>query len=257
MTATMILQSIWMTQAWKAAQKQVCSQDVHIHNACFLQPCLKATVSNIVLDGQVEEAQKFVSLKLDIGTLHTERLMPKTGLPPLLRGLSERAPERLQWLGASYGLTQDLFTFWKRSKFQPVYLRQSASNLTGEGNSFLPLRLTLVATSCYLITCDFCKHNGGHAGEFTAIMLLALPSPNVEGVAWLEPFVQDFKLRFLTLLAGPFRGCSPGLALSVLDPKVKFSDAEAQASSEQGLNVLNVDNRPLTMHDLKRLQVCL
>jgi len=66
------------------------------------------------------------------------------------------------------------------------------------------------------------------------IMLSALKSDKVEGTAWLQPFQQDFRTRFLTLLAGaykvmkllftsipvfcPFSGCifqpSPQLAMA-------------------------------------------
>ena len=66
-----------------------------------------------------------------IGDMHTEVVQPRSGLPPLLQRLEERKPENLQWLGVSYGLTQQLFTFWKRSGFHPVYLRQGPSDVTG------------------------------------------------------------------------------------------------------------------------------
>lgn len=65
------------------------------------------------------------------GDLHTEQLRPRTGLPPLLCRLSDRPPEQLQWLGVSYGLTQQLYNFWSRSAFSPVYLRQAPSEITG------------------------------------------------------------------------------------------------------------------------------
>jgi hypothetical protein len=45
--------------------------------------------------------------------------------------LGERPPEPLQWLGASFGLTQALFNFWSRAGYAPVYLRQTASDITG------------------------------------------------------------------------------------------------------------------------------
>lgn len=67
--------------------------------------------------------------------MHTEVVRPRSGLPPLLRSLEERKPESLQWLGVSYGLTQQLYTFWKRSMFQPVYLRQAPSDITGMQSS--------------------------------------------------------------------------------------------------------------------------
>jgi len=63
--------------------------------------------------------------------LLAERLAPRAGLPPLLVPLGERPPEPLQWLGASFGLTQALFNFWSRAGYAPVYLRQTASDITG------------------------------------------------------------------------------------------------------------------------------
>lgn len=56
---------------------------------------------------------------------------PKS-MPPLLIKLSQRNPTYLHYLGVSYGLTADLHRFWKRSGFVPVYLRQTAQELTGE-----------------------------------------------------------------------------------------------------------------------------
>ena len=43
-------------------------------------------------------------------------------LPPLFAKLVERQPERLDYVGVSYGLTQPLHKFWKRASFAPVYL---------------------------------------------------------------------------------------------------------------------------------------
>ena len=60
-----------------------------------------------------------------------ERVAPRAGLPPLLVPLADRLPEALQWLGASFGLTQPLFNFWSRAGYAPVYLRQTASDITG------------------------------------------------------------------------------------------------------------------------------
>lgn len=37
-----------------------------------------------------------------------ERLTPRKNLPPLLMKLSERKPEKLDYLGVSYGLTSGL-----------------------------------------------------------------------------------------------------------------------------------------------------
>ena len=64
--------------------------------------------------------------------LLTERIEPKKKLPPLLLKLNERRSERLDYLGVSFGLTNDLLRFWKKSSFLPVYLRQTTNDLTGE-----------------------------------------------------------------------------------------------------------------------------
>lgn len=64
--------------------------------------------------------------------LHSETLAPRSALPPLLLNLGERPPEALQYLGTSFGLTQQLFSFWHRSGYKPVYVRQTASDVTGE-----------------------------------------------------------------------------------------------------------------------------
>lgn len=94
-------------------------------------------------------------------TLLTETIAPRKGMPPLLVNLSDRPPERLHYLGVSYGLTQQLYNFWHRCGFEPLYLRQSASETTGEN---------------------------------TVIMVRPLEHPDVDGTAWLQPFVSDFKV---------------------------------------------------------------
>lgn len=53
-------------------------------------------------------------------------------MPPLLQRLSERQPEKLDYLGTSYGVTPLLFKFWKRAGFVPLYMRQTQNDLTGE-----------------------------------------------------------------------------------------------------------------------------
>lgn len=50
------------------------------------------------------------------------------------------------------------------------------------------------------------------AGEHTVIMLRPLQSPDVADPGWLDPFVADFRGRFMTLLAGEHLagGCAVG-----------------------------------------------
>lgn len=48
-------------------------------------------------------------------SLLEENIQPKKSLPPLLLKLNERPPERLDYLGVSFGLTEGLLKFWKRA----------------------------------------------------------------------------------------------------------------------------------------------
>ena len=68
------------------------------------------------------------------GDLLSERVTARAleDLPPLFTRLDERPAESLQYLGVSFGLTAPLLKFWQRQGFAAVYLRQTASDVTGE-----------------------------------------------------------------------------------------------------------------------------
>lgn len=104
----------------------------------------------------------------EVGLLE-ETIEPKSSLPPLLLKLSERRPEHLDYLGVSYGLTEQLLKFWKRGRFVPVYVRQTSNEITGEN-------------SC--------------------IMLSSLQDDTPD---WLAEFWEDFRGRFVELLSSSFR----------------------------------------------------
>lgn len=93
-----------------------------------------------------------------------EVLKPRTTLPPLLINLSDRRPEKVHWLGAAFGLTQELLNFWSRLGFKPVYLRQTPSDVTG---------------------------------ECSTIVLRALSGAEEAdgGAGWAEAFAKDFRVR--------------------------------------------------------------
>lgn len=57
-------------------------------------------------------------------TEEVKRRAPSS-LPPLLSRLSERQPEKLNYIGVSFGATPKLLRFWKRAGYLPVYLRQT------------------------------------------------------------------------------------------------------------------------------------
>ncbi|PRT54363.1 RNA cytidine acetyltransferase [Wickerhamiella sorbophila] len=124
---------------------------------------------------------------------------PKT-MPPLLMRLNEVQPERLQYLGVSFGLTNQLFRFWKRGGYAPVYLRQTANDLTG---------------------------------EHTCIMLKTLGDNHQK---WLGEFSQDFGRRFLQLLSYQFKEFAASQALSVIEAATKGAEVDARISSKQWLD---------------------
>ncbi|KAJ1987527.1 N-acetyltransferase 10 [Dimargaris cristalligena] len=171
--------------------------------------------------------------ELDLATDKPKVRDPRR-MPPLLMKLSEKRAPQLHYLGVSYGLTASLHKFWKRAGFVPVYLRQTANDLTG---------------------------------EHTCVMLRALPSDAARQAVvvsddWLQAFAQDFQRRFIHLLAYQFRDFTSVTALSIMN-NVNPSDADALAASGQATaapsNQPLVNNRAelfreLTPFDLKRLE---
>lgn len=67
--------------------------------------------------------EQLMNLYLQVSLLE-ENIKPRTDLPPLLVHLRERRPEKLHYLGVSFGLTLDLLRFWKKHKFAPFYICQ-------------------------------------------------------------------------------------------------------------------------------------
>jgi N-acetyltransferase 10 len=59
-------------------------------------------------------------LFLFLATLQTETIKPRKKLPPLLAQLSERPPEKLHYMGVSYGVTLQLYRFWSKLAFLPL-----------------------------------------------------------------------------------------------------------------------------------------
>ncbi|CAK7262937.1 N-acetyltransferase 10 [Sporothrix epigloea] len=147
-------------------------------------------------------------------------------MPPLFSRLSESRPPALDYIGVSYGLTGELLKFWKRASFAPVYLRQTANELTG---------------------------------EHTCVMLRPLESSVATGgdASWLAAFSRDFHKRYLSLLSYQFRDFSSVFALSVSEAArigaAKFADTEDEQRSSSTLHKTELDML-LTPFDLKRLE---
>lgn len=152
------------------------------------------------LPGGVERKEGDDDAKMDDGDdkedgegdagLLVEQIAPRQKIPPLLRRLDERAPDVLDYLGVSYGLTQGLFNFWSRLGFSPLYMRLTANELTGE-------HTCIMATTSVAQDADTVERN----------------------TKWLSDFHTDFRRRFVHLLGYQFRSLPPGLALAILEPR--------------------------------------
>jgi N-acetyltransferase 10 len=123
-------------------------------------------------------------------------------LPPLLLKLSEKPPHFLHYLGVSYGLTDKLHKFWKRNQFTPVYLRQTANDLTG---------------------------------EHTCVMINVLENRENK---WLQEFAKDFHKRFLHLLSYDFKKFTASKALNIMESAKAVDHGEVEQLTKDQLDSL-------------------
>ncbi|KAM9961006.1 hypothetical protein ACTFIW_010178 [Dictyostelium discoideum] len=178
---------------------------------------------------QNKGSSKISTVKKDNASLLTEVIKPKSNIPPLLFKLSERKPEKLHYMGVSYGLTQQLYQFWSKSKYLPVYLRLTSNDITG---------------------------------EHTCIMLRELNNEQNNTICkdgWLQSFHQDFKKRFINLLGYEFRNFNSSIALNILyEKKINNTSvvAATTTSSTTTKNELTQNEMELlfSSYDLKRLE---
>ncbi|KAE7998202.1 hypothetical protein FH972_002768 [Carpinus fangiana] len=157
-------------------------------------------------------------------SLLEENIKPRTNLPPLLVHLRERQPEKLHYIGVSFGLTQELFRFWRKRGFAPFYIGQIPSAVTG---------------------------------EHTCMVLKPLNNDDIEDSGsdqwgFFGPFYDDFRQRFTRLLHLSFREMEYKLAMSILEPKINFEELEATPSTSDGL--LSSIKQFISPHDMKRLE---
>lgn len=156
-------------------------------------------------------------------------------LPPLFAKLAERRPEKLDYVGVSYGLTQPLHKFWKRASFAPVYLVCVARFCVDDD---------MVLTRLQRQTAN------DLTGEHTCVMIRPLQDGNDS--SWLGAFANDFHRRFLSLLSYRFREFPPILALTIEES----ANAGAQLDSSNApveINKTELDGL-LTPFDHKRLE---
>ena len=170
---------------------------------------------------EADSIVRVTDAELESSTLQSDNVKVRdiNSMPALFSRLSERRPQALDYLGVSFGLTPPLHKFWKRAAFAPVYLRQTANELTGEH-------------SCVMIR------------------TLSNSSGNTDN-AWLGAYARDFHKRFLSLLSFQFRAFPSILALSIIESANAGAKLDT-AHTIQPLTKSDLDDS-FSPFDLKRL----
>jgi N-acetyltransferase 10 len=191
-----------------------------------------AGMFNVNLSEDQDDGQQIATVGKDITDYDEEHLKPRSNLPPLLMALDERRAERLDYLGVSYGLTPELLKFWKRNKFIPVYIRQTASDITGE-HSCIMLRRIMPPDA--------------EAIERMAVDGEAETNGNIDD-DWLKSFFEEFRTDFIELLVHQFRHFSPQLGLSIIRTiRTKGNDSNKPELTRQELYKFFLTSRKLAI----------
>ncbi|CAG8521951.1 6254_t:CDS:10 [Diversispora eburnea] len=169
---------------------------------------------------QEENMTRVDDAELENADLHKEeiKIRDPRKMPPLLLKLSEKRPDRLHYIGVSYGLTPPLHKFWKRAGFVPLYLRQTTNELTG---------------------------------EHTCVMLKALKSDDLIvkcNPEWLKAFSKDFHKRFLNLLSYQFRNFPSVLSLSIMEAS-EIGNESTNNNSERAYDLKRLESYANNMLD--------
>ena len=93
-------------------------------------------------------------------------------------------------------MTKELFTFWKKNRFEPVYVRQTANELTGEHTCLMIRPLNHLE-----------EVNLPKGFNASAAIASEGEQPN-----WLKSYTADFRKRIIALLGYEFRRLPAPLA---------------------------------------------
>ncbi|KAF2772117.1 DUF699-domain-containing protein [Teratosphaeria nubilosa] len=176
--------------------------------------------SDELLSVHEQEMVRVTDAELEQSTLMTDNVKVRDikSMPPLFARLSERKPYPLDYLGVSYGLTQPLHKFWKRAGYVPVYIRQTANDLTG---------------------------------EHTTVMLKTLETGSSDP-SWLGAYAKDFHRRFLSLLSYEFRKFGSVQALAIDESANMGISLLDDLEKARALEKAGLDDK-FSPFDLKRL----
>jgi len=185
--------------------------------------------------------------------LANEEVKPRKKLSPLLVKTTDIKPTFVYYLGTAFGLTKELFSFWRKNEFYPLYLKLTENDITGEH-------------SCIMIRPFDVKDSTLRFNPNSDIF----PAEYGNKIKWLNPFLADFKKRLITLLGYEFRNFPLRLSLSLIDPQInsttndakdddleEINEAESNGVSDKKMKGLNksVLDVFISQYDYKRLEM--
>jgi len=122
---------------------------------------------------------------------------------PLFEPMSDVLPPKVSYVSVSYGITTQLYKFWEKAGFLPLYVGQSVNKTTGEHNCVMVKPVTLQGDE------EDDGENGSKANT--------LPD-------WLQKDYSEFISRFTRLVSFPLRGLDVELVRRIV--KKHLTDTE-------------------------------
>ncbi len=184
---------------------------------------------------------KFININEGGDNMNTSGSSKKK-LKPLLSRLSDTKPSYTHYLGTAFGLTKELFNFWKKSGFVPLYLKHTENDITGEH-------------SCIMIR----PNNTGDTINDILVLNQNQNEGENKGKEWLNPFTTDFKKRLTSLLSFDLKSLQIRLALSLLDPQLTSTTSTEDDSETNNSFILSLSRNELEVfiskYDFRRLEL--
>ena len=168
----------------------------------------------------------------------------KKKLKPLLNKLEDIKPPFIYYLGTSFGLTNNLYNFWQKNGYKPLYIAMNSNSITGEHSCIMIKPLN--EGNIKLLTEDINNINN-----------------NNQKIKWFIPFSVDFKHRLTSLLSFNFNKLNIKLCLSILEPPITTSTANDKDDNDNEDDI--TENKKemtkneielfLTKFDFKRMEL--
>lgn len=149
----------------------------------------------------------------------------KSGKAPLLSDLTEVKAPFVYYIGTSFGLTINLFKFWKKAEYVPLYLRTLQNSITGEHSCIMVRPIPLSTDEIHLNS----------------------NSTSIQSNNWIDSYSLDFSKRLISLLSYEFKKLRIDLAHEMLSPLADNSVVGSFYSKKQ-LDLF------FSKEDFKRLQ---